>query len=647
MRSSPPHLRASDAQTSRQLVSQAGQLFQSGRLADAAALLKPLVKRHSRDALATHLLGLCEFQLGALSRGRAHLENALSLAPEQINFYINYATLLLQAGVHADGLSICSAGLRRAPGHLQLVYLRATLHAALGQSDLALADFDVLLSRDPQNQIWMMERAVCLAQLGRAPEAIAILSRAAQADPADFAAPYNLSKVLLSQRSFDDALHAIEDSLSRAPHNAMVHSQHALILAEMGELRLALAAHDRAISLDPHSADALCNRAVLLTDLGRFEEALRDQDAALALTPHAPDIQSNRANVLASLGQHDASLRAYDQVLQLDPKNVPACFNRALQRLALGRFAEGWKDYDSRLDIAELDAQGLGARKDYLSRALRYGQMKDVAGKSIVLMDEQGVGDTIMFATIVPDLMACAKSLRLIVDARLVGLMQASFPGLACSSITTFLQAPDLRDEDVLLLTGSLGPIFRKRREDFSGQAYLSPDPQKVAAWSQRLDAHSPRRKIGLSWKGGTLKTRAALRQLELADFAVLLTDDFDFVNLQFGSTAEEISRFEQLTGRSLIDFPTAETHDLHDLAALIQSLDGVLTMQNTNVHLCGALGKTCLAIIPHVAEWRYGTSGNSMAWYDSVRLIRREAGQSKDVLMDELRRQLTTILGE
>ncbi len=190
------------------------------------------------------------------------------------------------------------------------------------------------------------------------------------------------------------------------------------------------------------------------------------------------------------------------------------------------------------------------------------------------------------------------------------------------------------------------GRYFR-RREDFSRQAYLSPDPDKVEAWSQRLGAVSTRRKIGLSWKGGTFKTREALRQLELADFASLSSDGFDFVNLQFGSTPDDLSRFEEIVGRRLIDFPSSETHDLHDLAALIQSLDGVLTMQNTNVHLCGALGKTCLAIIPHVAEWRYGTSGNRMAWYDSVQLIRREAGQSKETLMDELRHRLTTILGE
>ena len=631
----------------RQQVMHAGQLFQSGRLAEAAALLKPLVKRQSRDALACHLLGLCEFQLGSQANGRRHLDAALSLAPEQIDFYTNYATLLMQSGVHADALSICSAGLRRLPGHLQLIYLRATLHAALGQYEFALADFDVLLSHDLKNHIWIVERAVCLAQTGRSDEAITILSQAAQAEPADFSAPYNLSKVLLSQRSFDDACRSIQVALTRAPHNAMIHSQHAAILAEMGEFAQALAAHDRAVSLDPRSADALCNRAVLLTDLGRFEDALRDQNAALALSPLSPEIQANRANVLASLGHHDEALRGYDQIVQLDPRNKPALFNRALQRLALGRFAEGWKDYDARLDIAELGAQGLGARKDYVSRALRHGQLKDISGQSIVLMDEQGVGDTIMFATILPDLLACAKDVRLICDDRLVGLMQASFPGLVCSGMTAFLNAPDLRADEILLFTGSLGPIFRKRQQDFSGQACLKPDAEKVAAWSQCLKTLSTRRKIGLSWKGGTLKTRGALRQLELSDFASLLRDDVDFVNLQFGSTPEELLRFETLTGRSLIDFPPSETHDLHDLAALIQSLDGVVTMQNTNVHLSGALGQTCLAIIPHVAEWRYGASGASMAWYDSVQLIRREAGQSRELLMDMLRHHFAKILGE
>ena len=631
----------------RQQLMRAVQLFQSGQLAEAAALLKPLVKRQSRDALACHLLGLCEFQLGAQASARRHLDAALSIAPEQIDFYINYATLLLQSGAHKDAMSICTAGLRRAPEHIQLIYLRATLNAALEQYELALVDFDVLLSHDLKNHIWIVERAVCLAQTGQSDEAIAILSQATQAEPADFSAPYNLSKVLLSQRCFNDARRTIQVALTRAPQHAIIHSQDAIILAETGEFAQALSAHDRAVSLDPRSAEVLCNRAVLLTDLGRFEDALRDQNAALALSPLSPDIQSNRANVLASLGQHEEALRGYDQILQLDPQNKPALFNRSLQRLALGRFAEGWKDYDARLDIVELGAQGLGARKDYVLRALRHAQLKDISGQSIVLMDEQGVGDTIMFATILPDLLACAKNVRLICDDRLVGLMQASFPSLVCSRMTAFLNAPDLCADEILLFMGSLGPIFRKRQQNFSGHACLKPDAERVAAWSQRLRTLSTRRKIGLSWKGGTLKTRGALRQLELSDFAPLLRDDVDFVNLQFGSTPEEVLCFERLTGRSLIDFPPSETHDLHDLAALIEALDGVVTMQNTNVHLSGALGKICLAIIPHVAEWRYGTSGNSMAWYQSVRLIRREAGQSKELLMDNLRHQLAKILGE
>ena len=106
------------------------------------------------------------------------------------------------------------------------------------------------------------------------------------------------------------------------------------------------------------------------------------------------------------------------------------------------------------------------------------------------------------------------------------------------------------------------------------------------------------------------------------------------FVSLQYGKSASEADDYKKRNGTDIISFPQSETNDLNDLAALIDSLDLVVTVQNTNVHLSGALNKKCLAIVPRSPEWRYGIEGNKMPWYDSVDLFRQtEIGRWNDVV--------------
>ncbi|MEY3597575.1 MAG: hypothetical protein RL543_1528 [Pseudomonadota bacterium] len=122
---------------------------------------------------------------------------------------------------------------------------------------------------------------------------------------------------------------------------------------------------------------------------------------------------------------------------------------------------------------------------------------------------------------------------------------------------------------------------------------------------------------------------------------------DADFVCLQYGYSENELRGFEADFGIRVACFPEQETHDLHDLAALISSLSSVVTVQNTNVHVAGAVGTPCLALIPAIPEWRYGVEGTSMPWYGSIELFRREASGSSQGLMTHLSQRLSHILGQ
>jgi len=224
-----------------------------------------------------------------------------------------------------------------------------------------------------------------------------------------------------------------------------------------------------------------------------------------------------------------------------------------------------------------------------------------------------------MFASILADLQRDAARVTYACEPRLRRLFAQSFPAIAFIDPANFNGA----DFDAVLPIGSLGYAYRARAADFPARAYLLPVPATSVYWAARLGARSGRTRIGISWRGGTAETRAMQRSLTLEDLRpVLSLPGCDFVSLQYGDVAAEIAAFDAPT--PIRFFPRAEIDDFDDLAGLIANLDLVVSVQNSLVHLCGALGKTCLTMVPTNAEWRYGIAGDRMAWYDSVRLFRR-----------------------
>src|SRR5262249_36442723 len=104
----------------------------------------------------------------------------------------------------------------------------------------------------------------------------------------------------------------------------------------------------------------------------------------------------------------------------------------------------------------------------------------------------------------------------------------------------------------------------------------------------------------------------------------IFAKDSCSFVSLQYGNVSDEIKEFNTTHAKSIVEFPQEAVYDFEELAGLIEALDLVVSVQNTTVHICGALGKTCLAMVPSQPEWRYGVSGNEMAWYSSIELFRQ-----------------------
>jgi len=390
-----------------------------------------------------------------------------------------------------------------------------------------------------------------------------------------------------------------------------------LIEADMCDQAQAVAA--QAVERDSASYEANYCLGLAHQKLHDPQRALACYESASRIRPDEAELHDARGSILQELGRPDDAIAAYDRALALRPGYPPALFHRALAHLLVQDFGRGWPDY-------ELRRTGSG-HVPYAAVAPRW-EGTDLAGRTILIRREQGLGDEIMFASTLPELVRKAGHCIVECDPRLLGLFARSFP-----AATVFGSTPDRalpqpiaqRGIDCEIDMGSLPLLLRRSAADFPRhQGYLRADPARTAHWRERLAQLGPGLKVGVSWTGGVRKTRRALRSIALAELLpVLSVPGARYASLQY--TAQAAVEAEALRARHGIQIEHwADAIDNFDeTAALVCALDLVISVCTSVVHLAGALGRPVWVMAPCGPEWRYGHTGETMPWYPAVKMYR------------------------
>jgi hypothetical protein len=262
-----------------------------------------------------------------------------------------------------------------------------------------------------------------------------------------------------------------------------------------------------------------------------------------------------------------------------------------------------------------------------------------------LLAAEQGLGDEMMFASCVPDVLALGIRCVIECHPKLAPVFRRSFPQATIHAGTQLDDPAWLHahpEVAAYVPLGSLPQRFRRTRTDFPDhRGYLRADPAKVAAWRARLDALGPGRKIGISWRGGTAKTRRKLRSPAPEELAgVLRLPDTRWVSLQYDATPEEVAALAATTGTAVHHWPDA-IDEYDETAALLCALDLTVSVCTAVIHLGGALGRPVWVMAPYSPEWRYGLYWDRMPWYPSVRVLRQAAPGAWDGLLQRVKNEL------
>ncbi|HYF86417.1 tetratricopeptide repeat protein [Azospirillum sp.] len=473
--------------------------------------------------------------------------------------------------------------------------------------------------------------------LGRAAQASSSFRAALALNPADAVALTNLGNALDGQGRSGAALRVQGWAVAADPELAEAHDNLGAMMARLGRWGEAEQAHVQALRRAPQLVAGWINLSVALRRLGRPDAADRAGRLALTLQPALADGLANRGRLLRELGEDAAAGLSCARALAVEPGHASAAFNGGVLHLAAGRLAQGWGGYDRRFDT-----------RDLVTAARRPGVPawggEDLAGKRILVWREQGIGDELMFAQRLPELIARAGHVVVECDPRFVPLFARSFPQ---TTVRPRPASPDERaaEVDCHAAIGSLSRHLGGTLADFTGvEPVLRADPAAVREWRRRLAALGDGLRVGIAWRSGQLDPDRMPDYTRIEDWGPVLTlPGLVPITLQYGDCGTELAAAAKAFGQAPGLFPDLDLrNDLDGTAALMSALDLVIAPATSTGELAAALG---------VPVWRLARAGDWTAlgtavrpWFPSMRLFRTRPGQQVADLLPAVASELSRL---
>ena len=496
-----------------------------------------------------------------------------------------------QEGRFTDAETICNAILTAAPEDFDSLHLLGLLRHRQGRNAEALR--------------------LVASVLRRAPRSAEVLS--------------NYGLILTALKRHEEALACFEDALASDADYLLALKNRATSLKSLGRHDEALAAFAAVHAARPDDIDVLNECGGLLVRLGYFDAALACYDRALTLAPQVAELHVNRGSALAAANQFTDAFESFNAAIAIDPQCAEAHHRASLIRLRFGDFKNGWRDYEWRW------------RTQWTPQVRRVNaplwRGEPIEGKTILLLAEQGYGDTIQFIRYVPLVAALGAKVILDVPPPLQEI------ALSIDGVAAVLRAdaPTPRVDCQCPLM-SLPLAFATELVTIPASVpYIQPSPELVAEWHDRVPQTGHPR-IGLCWAGSSAHLNNHNRSIALSRFADILS----LPHLRFISVQSEVDAEAQaiLHRHGVVELGQ-DFESFSDTAAVLAELDLLISVDTAVAHLAGAIGKPVALLLPYPAEWRWLTDRSDSPWYPSMRLFRQTSAGDWDGPLARLHKEL------
>jgi len=601
-----------------------------GRYTEAVSLSQSVLQSQPNNADALHILGLSLFHLGQYDNAEPTLAAAIKARSSDPTIANSYALVLLALNKTDEAATRLEKFARK--GKLTPAGLTTLGDCRLRQNQpgKALASLKKALAKAPTLTAARVTYGEALKQSGDLTGAIKHYRDLTKDVPTAHLAWRNLGLALQDAEQFEDSIKALEVYLADRPDDLQSRLSLAASFLQSAAFKRALEEIDKVLQVAPDHAEAWNNKGLALRTLEQLEDAEAAFQKAISLDPLMAEARTNFAHLTHDLHGLEATLKVFDTAIESGIDIEKAHTDRSFPLLIEGRIQEGWAEY-------RWSKAPLHQRRGWRAHNGEYWTGQDLTGKTILIWGEQGVGDEIIYASMIPNVIAQAGKVLIECDARLVPLYERSFVTAEVYAREPQI-APKLkqRENDFHISVADLCPILRPDIAAFAdGQTYLSPNPSQRDAirkkYSHRAEGQPL---IGIAWRSGR-KNNAWLKSIPLREWGPIFeAGATNLISLQYGGHSEEIESAEREFGVSIFcDDQIDPLTDMDGFASQVAAIDLVITNSNTAAHVAGALGVPTWVMVPRSGSggmpWYWQREGAECPWYNSVQLYRQTRFQN------------------
>lgn len=555
----------------------AAQLHQKGQTQKAEKKYKALIKKRFDLASTHNLLGILYLQNQQYEKGATHLEKAIQSGNTDPNCIYNKGICELELERYDDAVNSYISCIEQQANHPQAWFNLGIAFAKKGDKDQALEAF----ARDYE----LHNRLESLLEI---------------------------SSVYLSQKKFDEAENYAKVILDQHPNNEQaIYNLCNSRLNRLGDMEI--------------------------PDLTIAEQALKLGQVLTKLTPDSDKGYSICADALQQIGEIDLALDYYKKAVEQAPNNAKLHANIGVIELGKGNFSEGWKGVGWREQYGQV-LYGMDAQSFDLCRApVWQGQRQE--GKHLLVSSEQGIGDQILQAQLVQELLAEGMQVTMTCNPKMQALFQRSLPQAHIIANNENLSEEQLDKINYKVKMLELCEHMRPSIEHFKPKdSYLNPDPVLVEHFKQKYKAFDGKLKVGISWKSNSVSC-GDKKTTDISHWYPLLNlPNVQFFSIQYGDVSDDVTKALNEAGQSIyVDDEFNPFDDIEKATAQIAAMDLVITISNAAAHLAGAIGTPCWVILHTMPLWHWFRDRDDSLWYQNMVLHRQPQAMGWKPVFEQL----------
>ena len=522
--------------------------------------------------------------------------------------------------------------LKQSPNSLPLLNYQAMAYSALKKDREALMSYQKIIKKDPSLAGPYYNMGVILKRTGRVKEAMDSYKRAISLKNDYVQAYNNLGVLYKNNEKYENAIEMFTKAKEIQPDHQNSYFNLALIKKEQGLIEEALKLLLKLLDINPEHNEARYTISLIKKGKGLITEAKEYLEQILISDKKHENAFKELVTLLAEIGDFKEAIDRIRNCGQANSKNTALQAIFGLCLLTSGHFMEGWRYYEYRWKVSP----GNKTTWPFQDKPVWKGER----GKRVVLWKEQGIGDDILFLSLVKEVKAMCSSLSVYVDPRLASLCRRAMPEIDFVKDEEALQKIECHYH---LPLGSVPGLIRNDISDFdrSVKGFFEVDPQRVEAIRDELNL-AGKTVIGISWRSFNSLNKTK-KSIQLRDMERIFSDlDVVLVNLQYGDVDDEIRAFKEETGIDVLQCASVDNReDLDGLAALIEACDLVVSITNVTVHMAGALAKETWVLLPYVANFWWLLERKDSVWYPSLTLYRQPVLDDWDSVYVSIREDL------